>query len=235
MSAKTDPTAVENDRSAFPRPPVRGEKPFRPLALLARHGQTVANKRGFVLGSSDSPLTNQGAETAKALARRIRDQNVESILTSPLGRAMATAKWFARVLGLSHAVVVQKSLSELSCGAWEGRLRSDVLLPGSLGLRPAWDSRPPGGESYGDGEKRIKPLVEELLARHSDRPVLVIGHAAINRVLLKLWLGLSDAAACALSFPHDAVYLLGEEGHVETLDAEGMKRPGARWEKERLF
>ena len=114
-------------------------------------------------------------------------------------------------------------LAELSAGDWEGLHRDEALRPGSV-LRPGWSSRPPGGEGYADAEVRLKPVVAELGERKGT--CLVVGHFAINRVFLKLFLGLEEEAALAADIPHQALYLLEEGRPVRWLNARGEQGEG---------
>ncbi len=50
--------------------------------------------------------------------------------------------------------------------------------------------RPPGGESLLDLEARVMPALEELLSRHRGEALLIVAHAAVNRLILCKALGL---------------------------------------------
>ncbi len=80
-------------------------------------------------------------------------------------------------------------MCELKCGRWEGRKRREVLS-GEI-MRATWHDRPPGGESYSDAEVRVGSFIRELNSSDYSDSILVVGHAGINRVFLKLWLGLA--------------------------------------------
>ncbi len=219
--------------------------PNKGRVILGRHGLTESNRNGRIMGQSDSRLTEEGIRTAELIAERLDEFEIGAILCSPLGRAMGTARLYGDRLGLT--VESRNAIAELCGGEWEGKARSDVLED-KRNIRQSWDFRPPGGESYRDGEARLQPLLEELRGRevdrdglvdrsisalrptfsqgereHEDLPhlsiagnlrndVLLIGHASINRVFLKLWLDLPIDEAMGLSCPHDTLFILGEQG-----------------------
>ncbi|HTY24657.1 MAG TPA: histidine phosphatase family protein, partial [Desulfomonilaceae bacterium] len=56
--------------------------------VLARHGQTLFNRDGLIMGRSDSPLTSDGIRMAKELARIVQAEDVQAVYCSPLGRAV---------------------------------------------------------------------------------------------------------------------------------------------------
>ncbi len=172
--------------------------------ILARHGETFSNRDGLVMGRSDAPLTPEGRHAAEEVARLLAGQRIAAVFSSPLGRAVTSARIYTK--GLLE-IQLRDAMAELSCGQWEGRVRREVTLPASV-LRPTWDFRPPGGESYRDGEIRVGAFVEELRKRTGKETVLVVGHASVNRVFLKLWLDLEKSCAEKIVSPHDTVYLL---------------------------
>ena len=67
---------------------------------LARHGQTEWNIEGRIQGQLDSPLTALGKQQALLLAEQCKMLSITSLLTSPLGRALATAELCAKALAL---------------------------------------------------------------------------------------------------------------------------------------
>ncbi|AFM23783.1 histidine phosphatase family protein [Desulfomonile tiedjei] len=172
--------------------------------ILMRHGETKANREGRVLGSADSPLTAEGLEAANKLTAFVSRQEVGTVFSSPLGRAVTSAGIYTQE---KKTIVVRPALAELCAGEWELKLRADVV-PGKPHIRPTWWDRPPGGESYADAETRMSQFLEELRVMVPEEPVLLVGHAGINRVFLKLWLDLSPDYAVRVDCPHDTAYVL---------------------------
>lgn len=142
------------------------------------------------------------------MAESMATEGVGVVFSSPLGRAMLTAEIYAGRMGVP--LFPRDAMAELSAGDWEARLRSEVLERPDM-IRRAWSDRPPGGESYSDGERRVQPFIDELRAVEEWRRILVVGHGAVNRVFLKLWLGLEPDEAMGLPFGHGEVYRLSME------------------------
>jgi broad specificity phosphatase PhoE len=116
-------------------------------------------------------------------------------------------------------------MAELSCGEWEGRARDSVLGETSL-LRTTWTDRPPSGESYQDAELRVASMIEEIRSLPDSRIVMVVAHASVNRVFLKLWRNLDPQVALQLRVPHDRVYVLGHGEEVICRSAMGRESRG---------
>jgi uncharacterized phosphatase len=173
--------------------------------ILVRHGETWANREGRILGRSDSPLTPEGIHVAGQLADIIAHERLGICYSSSLGRALASAKIYLK--GSGCLLLPRSAMCELSCGSWEGKHKNEVM-PDKTAIRSTWFEKPPGGESYSDAEERLKPFIVELNSSKCSEPALVVGHAGINRVFLKLWLDLSPEDAVKVHFAHDMVCTL---------------------------
>lgn len=62
------------------------------LLYVVRHGQTVWNLEHRCQGISDIPLTEIGREEAKKLAPLVKSLDIDVVISSPLERAIDTAK-----------------------------------------------------------------------------------------------------------------------------------------------
>lgn len=170
------------------------------MLYLVRHAMTEANAAGLVLGRRDSPLTAEGREMSRCLAGELSGRGLALLVCSPLGRAVESAGILGRALGLAPCVL--PGLTELSCGSWEGRPRTELLPQGGL-LRLAWDARPPGGESCEDAESRVADALKRLGERQEPSgPTLLVGHAVVNRVVLSLLSGLPRPWLNVFTQPH---------------------------------
>lgn len=179
------------------------------LVYLARHGQTEWNARGLRQGQLDSPLTPLGVAQAHGHAAALRDETVDAVFTSPLGRARSTAQITADSLGLP--VVVIDDLAEVHHGSFAGLSDQDIedRHPGELARRAAdkyrWSF--PEGESYADADVRAGRALAELRAYSAQRP-LIVAHEMINRMLQRHLLGLDPHDALAIRQPNHVIYVI---------------------------
>ncbi len=193
------------------------------IIYLARHGETFANRENVVLGQSDSPLTSSGIESLECLAARLSGQKLCQVLTSPLGRASASARLIAGRLGA--AVIHCDGLMELSCGDWEGKARG-LVLPNGGCLRSSWTDAPPGGDSCRTAEARVTEVIGTIRTHPDVSPLLVVGHSVVNRVFLKILLGLSPDLALSIQHPFGLIYVLCENDAPRWFDASGKTGAG---------
>ncbi len=199
--------------------------PRGPVIVLGRHGQTVFNRDGLIMGRWDSPLTPEGIAVPERLAELLLGEEVTRVFCSSLGRATQTAGIYGRRLGLDLTAVDE--IMELSCGVWEGKTRAETMGDRDL-LRGHWDDRPPEGESYRDAETRVGRFIEALRNLPAEQIILVIGHASVNRVFLKLWLRIGEEVAIRLQCPHERLHLLGDSDRVTRIDSDWSRGTGLR-------
>jgi len=157
--------------------------------LLVRHGETAWNREGRYQGRTDVPLSPTGEAQVAALAARLAHLPIAIAVSSPLSRTRRTAEG---ILGARETrLELDEGLLEISHGAWEGQLSSDVEAAHAEML-DTWRTRPdrdvpagPGAETLGDVDARAWPVLARLADRlRADETALVAAHDAVNRVLL---------------------------------------------------
>ena len=151
---------------------------------LVRHGQTTSSARHAYSGRSDIPLTDTGREQAHAAARRLVDADVDAVLSSPLIRALDTARAIADATGAP--LTVDERLTEVDYGPIEGLDRAEAGEQIGAAFE-AWRADPfgapvPGMEPLADALQRARDATADALAAYA-HPVIV-GHQGILRVVL---------------------------------------------------
>ncbi|MBU2891857.1 histidine phosphatase family protein [Colwellia sp. D2M02] len=151
---------------------------------LARHGETKWNKGHRFQGQLDSELTELGKKQSSNLAEQIKAYNIDAIISSPLGRAVATANLCQQLLQLE--VSIEKRLMERDLGAWQGQYLSDIAHQAHFEeILHGFTCRVPlGGESaVACGDRIYQGLCTIAVARMNTQ-LLVIFHGEALRCLL---------------------------------------------------
>jgi probable phosphoglycerate mutase len=147
--------------------------------ILIRHAETDGNRRRYV-GREDLPLNASGHAQAAALAAALASEPLRAVYSSPLTRALETARAIASGRGIS--VRPLEGLVEVDYGDLAGTVKGE--RPFRL-RRDHLHVPMPGGESLTDVWGRLAPVEAELraaLALHGR--VAVVGHYWSNRLLL---------------------------------------------------
>lgn len=135
------------------------------------HAATHDNERKIASGHYDVDLSESGVKQAIQLGERRKDDTFDVIFTSDLQRAYKTAKI---AFGDKFPVIPDSRLRECDYGEFQHK-------PGHLieSERSRRISQPfPNGESYQQRSEYMKSFLEELLANHGGKRILIIGHRA---------------------------------------------------------
>jgi broad specificity phosphatase PhoE len=143
------------------------------LLLLIRHAENDYSKRGRLAGRLPGVHLNEhGRQQANDLAKALRGSPIKALYSSPLERAIETARPIAKELQLT--IQREAGLVESDVGQWQGRsIRR-------LALTKAWRvfqqapsrARHPGGESMVETQTRVVSALEEICARYKPRDLV---------------------------------------------------------------
>ena len=163
------------------------------VLILVRHGESVANAQGLLLGRTDAELTDSGRVQAES-ARALLQGPVTEVRSSPLRRALDTAE----LLALGPPIVVDERWVEVDYGEFEGQALGGI--PAEVWQR--WqrdrDFRPEGGETLAEVDRRIAGACEDLFsvdgagARRPDGDVVVVSHVSPIKAAVAWALGTAD-------------------------------------------
>ena len=159
---------------------------------LIRHGQTVANVSGVLVGGgSDSPLTETGEENAHLLGQKLSEIPFKNAYVSELGRTKRTAKL---VLSENNSwsdakpLLVHAGLNDIGLGELEGMTHPDAVAKyGDFSLDDifgAYDdpdfTAPHQAESKADYVKRFHDELISLVTaeKNQNANLLVTTHNA---------------------------------------------------------
>jgi broad specificity phosphatase PhoE len=191
-----------------------------PVLHLVRHGE-VENPKGVIYGRLPGyNLSEKGRKQAKAAARRLRENDIALIMTSPLERAQETAQAIAEPHALE--TVVDERLIETET-TLEGLSRNALHFVRDPRhwwrfrnpLKPSW------GESFSEIRTRMLSVIDEAVAAAGGREAVLVSHQTpvlVARLVLTKrrdppWLGLVPCST----------------GSVTTLELNGDRAATARY------
>jgi len=182
--------------------------------LLVRHalhelgGGTIAGRRDGVR------LSDEGRAQADELAGRLDGVRIDAVYSSPMERTLETSRPLARRIGAP--VQVCEDLHEIEYGEWTGA-RLDSLRGAPEWVR--WNSfrsgsRPPGGESMIDVQRRVVSCLMRLRRRHPAGRVVLVSHGDVIKAAVAYCLGapLDLFQRIEISPASVNVIVIGDEG-----------------------
>jgi 2,3-bisphosphoglycerate-dependent phosphoglycerate mutase len=158
--------------------------------LLIRHAEPERIAPGSSSTPADPMLTDRGRVQAERLARWLRHEPIDAVLSSPLRRARQTAEVVGQRLGVAVEVID---------GLQEYDARSDFYIPVEE-LRETRDHhwramiegrwKQFGGEDPDEFQARIVPCVDAIIERFPGGRVAAVCHGGVINVYLAALLGL---------------------------------------------
>lgn len=163
-----------------------------PTLLLIRHGENNYVKTSRLPGRIPGVhLNERGQKQAEALAEALKDVPLKAIYSSPLERAMETAKPIAKVRNLRINPV--PDLMDTDVGKWQGRSWKVLRLTKVWKIVQQTPSRFrfPDGESFLETQTRVINVLDEICAKHKQRGIIaIVFHADPIKIAVSHYLGL---------------------------------------------
>ena len=206
--------------------------------VLVRHGETDWNREQIFRGRADVPLNATGLKQARATGEALKRHRIEAIYSSPLSRAMETAKTIA---AFHPEITVRgtEGFTDIDFGRWEGMFHKKVEKE-YRDIYGRWRREPhtvkmPGGESLDDVKLRAMQELNRIITAHENQTIVIAAHRVVNKVVLCAVLGLTNSHfwsirqdTCAINIFHNSergfiISVINDTCHMASLsDAESM-------------
>jgi broad specificity phosphatase PhoE len=155
---------------------------------FVRHGQTEWDEERRMQGQKDSELTAMGKEDSKYLAKELSRTEFSQIYSSPLERAMDTARYIK--MGRVQEIIPVDSFKEMNLGEWEGMLDRDVMNQYPEEHFNFWNRphlfKPQGGESFEELRNRVKKGLDDLIEKAVGDRIVVVTHTLVIKAILSI-------------------------------------------------
>ena len=152
--------------------------------IITRHGETEENKTGKLQGHLPGKLSSLGIEQAEKVALRLKNEKIDYIYSSDLARAADTAKEIAKYHPAAPIEFTQE-LREKDLGEYTGRMISELNIGNvDITVTPLAFLQPKEGESQEQISQRAKNLFFNILKKHHNDTVLLVGHGGINAAII---------------------------------------------------
>ena len=152
------------------------------MIYLVRHGESKANINKRFCGITDVDLSELGRTQAYEAALKLKGLKVSNIYSSPLKRALETAKIISEQINVNIETV--DCLKEVNFGIFENmtwdEMVNDYKEETDNWIEFGFNYKFPEGESYDDILNRIMDFLENI----EDNSVIVSHFGVIQGILL---------------------------------------------------
>lgn len=180
---------------------------------IVRHGETDWNREGIYQGQTDTPLNENGRQTARELGCILSRIKFTTIYSSDLLRARETAEIINSFLNVP--IYYTQDLRELNFGDWTGisiweMEEKDPELFKKWQEDP-WNISPPGGETFRELTERVIRVLEEITKRHKGENILVVSHAGPIKAIIFGLLSATGKAYWNIKISHSTVVIIDKD------------------------
>lgn len=147
---------------------------------LIRHAECQGNIENKLSGITDFKITQKGREQAKLLANKLKDSKITEIYSSPLSRAVDTAKPIMRECHINSLNIVN-NLHEINYGICDGMCWTDInqRYPN---IKKEWKEIHhypigiPNQEEFIELQKRIIDSILKITNDNLGKEIAIISH-----------------------------------------------------------
>lgn len=159
--------------------------------LLIRHAHTDAIGVRLSGRTRGIHLNAQGRAEADRLGRRLAGDALHAIYTSPLERAVETARPIAQQQGIVETV--RDELSEIDFGVWTGKTFAELEQDRRWQIynRCRGSASIPGGEKTTAVQSRIVAVLKTLARSHQGQRIAIVSHGDPLRYAVLTFTGAS--------------------------------------------
>jgi len=146
------------------------------VLYLTRHGETEWNRKNICMGQKDIELNKKGIEQAYRLGKKIKNLEIDFIITSPLIRCRKTAEIVNEYI--NKKIIIEPRLIEVDTGMYEGLSDKKIIVK-------VYNEIIPGGETANTVQKRVFKAIEKLKQKYLDKKILIVAHGFVGNMIYK--------------------------------------------------
>jgi broad specificity phosphatase PhoE/adenylylsulfate kinase-like enzyme len=195
--------------------------------FLVRHSETYYNLEDRIGG--DSHLTEQGLLQARGLAAYFATERIPIIFTSRHQRTMQTAGFIAETQ--EHCTIIAlPEFNEIHAGRCETmtyqEIRQQFPQIAQARTRNKYEYIYPEGEGYVTMEERIRRGLKKVFYLNAyDDNIMIVGHRAVNRMILSDFLFRQKEEVPYIYMPQDRYYHIRIDPHRKIFELKPYLAP----------
>jgi probable phosphoglycerate mutase len=158
---------------------------------LIRHAQNEWVRTGRLAGwTSGVHLNEEGQRQAELLGKRLANEKLVAIYSSPLERTVETAEAIAAHHDLP--VLIEEGVGEVDFGDWTGKRLKQLSRKRLWKVVQRYPSgaRFPNGESFLEMQFRLVSTLQQLAETHPSGRVVVVAHSDVIKAVFAHFAGI---------------------------------------------
>ena len=155
--------------------------------IVVRHGETDENIGHIMQGNMDTVLNNTGINQAIEVRNKLKDTNIDLIISSPLKRTAVTAQLISNY---TIPIIYDKRLLSRNHGEFEGISRDTIDNNEYWNIKINKEYQT--AESVADLFNRVSSLLNEIKEKYKNKTILLVTHSGICRVLYYYFNGIPE-------------------------------------------
>ncbi|MCX6748930.1 MAG: histidine phosphatase family protein [Candidatus Pacearchaeota archaeon] len=179
---------------------------------LFRHGVTRDNAEGIFSGWRDVSLNEKGRKDACIISLRLKDRKIGLAFHSGMKRSIETLNEILKFHPECNLIVEDPRIKERNYGKLQGKSHLEIVQKQGASKYDSWhrsyETKPPGGESIKDVEKRVLAFIKDLLKLVKEKKVNVAisAHGNSIRPIRRYFEKLSIPEMCSLYNDYESVW-----------------------------
>lgn len=141
------------------------------MLYIVRHGQTNWNTLNKRQGHTNIPLNETGIKQAKKLKDELKNIKFDYVISSPLDRAIQTAKIIS-----GKDPLIDERLIERNNGKLEGLTGDEIA---KVQKQENYSDELYEVETISDLQKRAEDFIKEILAKYPGKDILIVTHVGL--------------------------------------------------------
>lgn len=191
--------------------------------IFLRHGQAKNNTERILAGRTPGvPLTPNGIEQAKRIAKFLEPLQISHIYSSPIERAYETAKIVADHKSIEP--IVDDRLIELDMGKFTGMRYEDIFSSHGNVFLKFYDGDVEiahnGVETFAEVKKRVLSMVDYVIEKHKNENVILVTHMDPIKAMLSTVMDLKPKSLYELIIANASLTIFGE--YEKSLSLKGI-------------
>ncbi len=149
---------------------------------LIRHGETEFNRLGIFRGRYEVDLNDTGRRQAQEIGKALKGCGISFLLTSPLSRAVETARMIAEILKVEYTP--DEAFNNIALGEWQGVPKSKIKQD-YPDLWHLWTTEPeklaiPNGETVEQVRRRAFQGLKHIIGSRKETFAIVTHRSVIK-------------------------------------------------------